>query len=70
MSENAWPWIETAKYRPARRGRHRSPSTVDLLVCATTAHHGLVVLHDDKDRAAAAGLPADLDERSVHRTPN
>ncbi|MGW6402356.1 hypothetical protein [Streptomyces sp. NPDC055134] len=46
------------------------PESVDGLICATAAHHGLVVLHDDKDFAAAAGLPADLDEHSVHRPSN
>ncbi|MFH8734603.1 MULTISPECIES: PIN domain-containing protein [unclassified Streptomyces] len=70
VPKNAWQWVETAQYRLAQRGRHRSLSTVDWLICATAAHHGLVVLHDDKDFAAAAGLLTDLDEHSVHRTPN
>ncbi|RFC74022.1 hypothetical protein [Streptomyces sp. AcE210] len=71
MSENAGRGSK-ARYRPTRRGRHRSLPTDDRLVCATAAHHGLVVLRGDCDNdfAAAAGLSADVDEHSVHRTTN
>ncbi|MFI8101779.1 hypothetical protein [Streptomyces sp. NPDC086023] len=41
-------------------------SVVDWLVCATAAHHGLVVLHDDKDFTAAASLLPDVQEHNVH----
>ncbi|MEU6661035.1 PIN domain-containing protein [Streptomyces sp. NPDC046821] len=69
VPKGAWQWIEAAQYRLAQRGRHQSLSTVDWLICATAAHHGLVVLHDDKDFAVAAGLLTDLHEHNVHRTP-
>jgi predicted nucleic acid-binding protein len=42
---------------------------VDLLICATAAHHDLAILHDDRDFAAAAQYLPDLRERSVHDTP-
>jgi predicted nucleic acid-binding protein len=42
---------------------------VDLLVCATAAHHDLVVLHDDSDFATAARYLPDLRERAVHDAP-
>ncbi|MEU2181652.1 PIN domain-containing protein [Streptomyces thermolilacinus] len=67
VPKGAWPWVEAAQYRLARRGRDQSLSMVDRLVCATAAHHGLVVLHDDKDFAAAAGT--DLAERSLYDVP-
>ncbi|MFD5328596.1 PIN domain-containing protein [Streptomyces sp. NPDC127092] len=69
VPKNAWRWIETAQYRLAQRGRHQSLSVVDWLICATAAHHGLVVLHDDKDFAAAADVLSDLSERNVHNVP-
>ncbi|CAM5457958.1 hypothetical protein SAVIM338S_02910 [Streptomyces avidinii] len=69
VPKHAWQWIETAQYRLAQRGRHQSLSVVDWLICATAAHHGLVVLHDDKDFAAAAGLLPEVREQNVHRVP-
>ncbi|MEU2950354.1 PIN domain-containing protein [Streptomyces xanthochromogenes] len=69
VPKTAWSWIETAQYRLAARGRHQSLSVVDRLLCATAAHHGLVVLHDDKDFAAAAHLLPDVREHDVNHTP-
>nr|WP_107365146.1 hypothetical protein [Streptomyces aidingensis] len=45
-------------------------SVVDWLVAATAAHHGLVLLHDDKDFSAAARHLSDLREQNVHHTPS
>ena len=42
---------------------------MDLLVSATAAHAGLVVLHDDNDFATAARTLPDLAERNVDRLP-
>jgi predicted nucleic acid-binding protein len=69
IPKGAWPWIESAQYRLLRHGAHRALSAVDLLICATAAHHNLVVLHDDKDFATAARYLPDLRERSVHEIP-
>ncbi len=66
VPKGVWSWIDAAQYRLAQRGRHQSLSVVDWLVCATAAHHGLVVLHDDKDFAAASGVLTDLREHNVH----
>ncbi|GAA3660595.1 PIN domain-containing protein [Streptomyces chitinivorans] len=65
----AWRWIENCQYRLAQRGQHQSLSAVDWLICATAAHHGLVVLHDDADFRTAARLVPDLSERNVYATP-
>jgi len=69
LPKGAWRWMESAQYRLLRHGAHRALSVVDLLICATAAHHDLVVLHDDKDFATAARYLADVRERSVHETP-
>jgi predicted nucleic acid-binding protein len=69
VPKSAWRWIESAQYRLVRHGAHRSLSTVDLLICATAAHHDLVVLHDDNDFATAARCLPDLRERRVTDTP-
>lgn len=69
VPKTAWRWIETSQYRLMRHGTHRAFSVVDLLICATAGHHGLVVLHDDKDFVTAAQhLPA-LQQRQVHVLP-
>jgi predicted nucleic acid-binding protein len=69
MPKSCWQWAESAQYRLLRSGAHRALSAADLLVCATAAHHGLVVLHDDNDFATAARHLTDLRERSVQDTP-
>ena len=69
VPKGAWRWIESAQYRLLRHGAHRALSAVDLLICATAAHHDLAVLHDDRDFAAVAQHVPDLRERSVYHTP-
>lgn len=62
----AWARVDSGQYRLAQRGRHQSLSVVDWLLCATAMHHGLVVLHDDKDFVAAGGVLGELREHNVH----
>lgn len=69
VPKGAWRWIETAQYRLLRHGAHRALSAVDLLICATAAHHDLIVLHDDSDFVTAARYLSGLRERSVHDAP-
>lgn len=66
----AWRWVESAQYRLLRQGAHRALSAIDLLICATAAHHDLVVLHDDNDFATAARCLPDVRERTIRRTPS
>ena len=69
IPKGAWQWIESAQYRLLRGGAHRALSAVDLLICATAAHRGLTVLHDDADFATGARYLPDLSERSVRELP-
>jgi predicted nucleic acid-binding protein len=69
VPKGAWQWIESAQYRLLRQGAHRAMSVADLLVAATAAHHGLVVLHDDNDFVTAARHVSDLVERRVQDAP-
>jgi predicted nucleic acid-binding protein len=69
VSKNTWRWIESAQYRLLRNGAHRALSAVDLLICATGAQRGLVVLHDDSDFTTAARYLPDLHERNIHDIP-
>jgi predicted nucleic acid-binding protein len=69
VPKTAWQWVESAQYRLLRQGEHRSMSVADLLIAATAAHHGLVILHDDKDFVTAARHVTDLVERRVQDTP-
>ncbi|MBO0772602.1 MAG: PIN domain-containing protein [Actinobacteria bacterium] len=70
VPKGAWRWIESAQYRLVRHGAHRALSAVDLLICATAAHHGLVVLHDDNDFTTAASRLPDVAERNVRDSPS
>jgi predicted nucleic acid-binding protein len=69
VPKHAWRWIDSAQYRLVHRGTHRSLSVTDLLVAATAAHHGLVLLHDDKDFVTAARHLKDVTERRVIDLP-
>jgi len=70
VPKDAWDWIDSAQFRLAVRGHHRALSVVDWLICATAAHHDLVVLHDDQDFRAAAVLLPDLREWNVLVPPD
>jgi predicted nucleic acid-binding protein len=69
VPRGGWRWIESAQYRLLRHGAHRAWSALDLLICATAAHHDLVVLRDDSDFATAARYLPDLRERTVQDAP-
>ncbi len=70
VPKSAWRWIESAQYRLLRHGAHRALSAVDLLICATAAHHDLVVLHDDSDFVTAGRYLPDLRERNIQDVPD
>jgi predicted nucleic acid-binding protein len=69
VPKTVWQWVESAQYRLLRAGAQRALSCVDLLVCASAAIRGLVVLHDDNDFATAAQHLPDLAERRVQTLP-
>lgn len=66
VPKNAGRWISAVQHRMAQAGEHRSASAVDLIIAATAAHHGLVVLHDDADYRAIARHAFDLSEHNIH----
>ncbi|QDY77509.1 PIN domain-containing protein [Streptomyces qinzhouensis] len=66
VPKNAGRWIDGVQHRLARAGEHRSASAVDLIIAATAAHHGLVVLHDDADYRAVARHASDFTEHNIH----
>ncbi|MBO0515414.1 VapC toxin family PIN domain ribonuclease [Streptomyces beijiangensis] len=65
VPKGAGRWISGLQHRAAERGAHKALSAVDLQICATAAHHGLVVLHDDADFVTGARLASELEQRSV-----
>lgn len=70
VPKSVWRWIESAQYRLAGVGVARTLSVVDLLVCATAADRGLIVLHDDADfELAERHLPDVSARRVVGDTP-
>lgn len=70
VPKSGWQWVEAGQFRLGRGGAHRAISTVDLLICATAAHGGLVILHDDNDLVTAAGHLTDLRQRRVRDAPD
>jgi predicted nucleic acid-binding protein len=68
VPKNAGRWISAVQHRMAQDGEHRSASAVDLMIAATAAHHGLLVLHDDADYRTVARHASDLEEHSIHDT--
>lgn len=64
VPKTAWRWVDTAQYKLTQLGQHRAAGVVDLVVCATAAHHGLTVLHRDGDVTTVARV-TDLRERDV-----
>lgn len=68
VPKNAGRWISAVQHRMAQAGEHRSASPVDLMIAATAAHHGLVVLHDDADYRVVARHASDFDEHSILET--
>lgn len=70
VPNSAWRWVDAAQYRLAGAGAARALSAVDLLVCATAAASGLVVLHDDADYELAARHLPDVRARRVVEPPD
>jgi predicted nucleic acid-binding protein len=69
VPKSAGSWIGGMQWRAAERGAHQALSAVDLQICATAAHHDLVVLHDDADFVTAAHCAVELRQRNVHEGP-
>ncbi len=69
VPKSAGQWIAGLQHQAAQHGVHRALSAVDLQICATAAHHGLTVLHDDNDFVTAAGLAMELNQRNIHAGP-
>lgn len=65
VPKSVWRWIDSAQRRLAGAGAVRALSVVDLLVCATAAAKGLVVLHDDADYELAERHLPDVRARRV-----
>lgn len=65
VPKSVWQWIDSAQRRLAGAGAMRALSVVDLLICATAAAKGLVVLHDDADYELAERYLPDLRAQRV-----
>jgi predicted nucleic acid-binding protein len=56
VPDDAWQRIRELQFNLARAGCHRSAGVIDLLVVVTALHHGLTVLHYDRDFETVARL--------------
>ncbi|MEU4316686.1 PIN domain-containing protein [Nocardia sp. NPDC024068] len=69
VPKGAGQWIGKVQYYAAESGNHRCLSAVDLQVCATAAHHGLTIVHDDTDFVTASRLAVEVRQLNVHEGP-
>ena len=65
VPQNGWRWVDNAQYMLTQKGQHRGPDPVDLLVCATAVHHGLIFLHVDSDFATVADVVPEVQQRDI-----
>lgn len=65
----AGQWIGKIQYHAAELGNQRCLSAVDLQVCATAVHHGLVIVHDDSDFVTASRLSVEVEQINVYEGP-
>ncbi|WP_446221445.1 PIN domain-containing protein [Nocardia sp. IBHARD005] len=70
VPRTAGRWIDSVQRQLAEQGEHRSASAVDLMIAATAAHHGLVLLHHDADFRTVAKHASDLSEHDVTDLPD
>ncbi|MFF8192406.1 PIN domain-containing protein [Streptomyces bobili] len=69
LPKRLWDWVDSAQYALAKKGALGAAGPLDLMICATAAHHGLIVLHDDADFVTVARFLPDVSERNVHNVP-
>ncbi|WP_367043195.1 PIN domain-containing protein [Streptomyces sp. Je 1-332] len=69
VPKSAAKWVGAVQLRAAEQGAHKSLSAVDLQVCATAAHHGLVIVHDDNDFVTAERFAVEVRQRNVREGP-
>ncbi|MFD6393957.1 PIN domain-containing protein [Nocardia sp. NPDC060259] len=69
VPRTAGRWIDSVQRQMAQHGEHRSASAVDLMIAATAAHYGLVVLHHDADFRTVAKHAPELAEHDVTNVP-
>lgn len=69
VPKSAGQWISTLQFRAAERGQQQCLSAVDLQICATAAHYGLVIVHDDSDFVTASRLSVEIQQINVHEGP-
>jgi predicted nucleic acid-binding protein len=65
VPKSVWRWIDSAQHRLAGAGAVRALSVVDLLICATAAARGLVIVHDDADYEIAERHLPDVRARRI-----
>ena len=69
VPKGAAKWVGAVQLRAAEKGAHKALSAVDLQICATAAHHGPIVLHDDNDFVTAERFAVELRQRNVREGP-
>jgi predicted nucleic acid-binding protein len=66
VPKRAPQWVDAVQTRMASHGQHRSAGAIDLIIAATAAHHGLIVIHCDNDFHTIAKHAGDLREININ----
>ncbi|MEV6280607.1 PIN domain-containing protein [Nocardia sp. NPDC051832] len=66
LPKQVWRWVDTAQHHLAEYGVLSALSPVDLMICATAVHHGLTILHDDKDFRTVSRYLPEIAQMSIY----
>lgn len=66
FTSDLWDWVDAAQLRLAERGR-RCAGVIDLMLAAVAVRHDLIILNDDRDFAAVAGVIPEVKQVRVVR---
>jgi len=55
FTADLWNWVDATQQRLAERSQ-RGAGVIDLMLAAVAVRHNLIILNDDKDFAAVAGV--------------
>lgn len=66
FSTDLWEWIDGVQQQLAERGQ-RGAGVIDLMLAAVAVRDDLIILNDDKDFAAVAGVVSEVKQLRVNR---
>ena len=69
FTADLWNWVDATQQRLAERSQ-RGAGVIDLMLAAVAVRHNLIILNDDKDFAAVAGVVPEVRQVRVLSAPH